>query len=1086
MAPRTTPVWIIYCALIRIAATTPAAAFPFNSQVPAVARVNTPYNFQVSDSTFAPSSTNFSYSLSNNPAWLSIDSATRTLTGIPGQGDVGSSEFTLTAADGTGSAHMGCTLVVSQDTAPQMSGDISKQLAATANLSSSHPPVVTLLPSTVFQFDFQQESFIDIVQRKLYYYATLSDRTPLPSWLKFDTTVLTFSGTAPSLSAFPQSWEILLIASDVPGFSAATTSFTMAIGIEQLAFVPEEQEMNVTAGRHIAITSLGDQLFRNGARLPAAEWQSAEASSLPSWLSFDATTLAIEGNVPEDVEQQNFTVTVKDASGNAATAIVNLVPNNATLFDGQIGTIVADAGDTLRYHFDDDLFTEDDLDLSVTFPPGLEWLRFDPETRELVGTVPTTAKPTAVRATLTAASSDGEGQSQVFTIDVKAAAVTNPSSSSPTTRTLPTHSSSSTSGAELVSERASSGPSGGIIAAIVVLSLIGAVLLVICLAWCCRRRRRRRHENKSPTPSQKPISRPIPPPEGGDTITVTTELQRDVEKGAGSDEEADSAAPLPRTADQPPQIMLNSLDLPSHPASRRSRWSKRFSRLSHASSIGQGDAAIRADSNIPEWGQDAPGLHTPHDSFSVPAEMARNSRHLSQLSPSKRAQRASRDARRSGSHVGLGITTSAIGSLARHSSKRVDKHRRGRSSFGGLSTTREASSMASITTTRTSLLSTRPSEFPQPPQSEHATSLSIPALSINTVDTLRDPKRKSIRMVQRSDSVADNRPVDVKRQSFIHNRAAAVKDRSRASVQSPLFAHGSRASSLHTRQTSRSANTSSAGSLRRTRRSKNGKSMLTTYSESSSLEPQPLQTRMSDARESKRLSQRVKSTFAPNFPRVMSQSIMITPDEDGEYITTESSMNSNDSSEDEKLAWVQDMHKPRHERDWVLTNEASPTPPPARSESQQRSRSRLSASPATGAGVPKPVWKDRLHDKSSSPLSSNVQVIEPSSVSPSRKKTGNDHHNRLSEPIDLVSADSMHKARPRLAHTKSRRPVSVEEVQRLSSMKAEQDEATTAGSEQWYDTGSDESDVDGAGLVPRMTSGRVGTQKSDMSGPAFL
>ena len=175
--------------------------------------------------------------------------------------------------------------------------------------------------------------------------------------------------------------------------------------------------------------------------------------------------------MPEDVEQQNFTVTVKDASGNAATAIVNLVPNSAALFDGQIGTIVAGVGDTLRYHFDDDLFAEDDLDLSVTLPPGLEWLRFDSATRDLFGTVPTRAKPTTAKATLTAESRDGgERQSQVFTIDVKAAAVTNPSSSSPTTRTLPTHSSTPTSEAELGSERPSSGPSGGVIAAIVVLS----------------------------------------------------------------------------------------------------------------------------------------------------------------------------------------------------------------------------------------------------------------------------------------------------------------------------------------------------------------------------------------------------------------------------------------------------------------------------------------------------------------------------------------------------------------------------------------------------------------------------------------
>lgn len=1081
------------CALVGIAAAIPSTAFPFNSQVPAVARVDAPYNFQISDSTFAPTSTNLTYSLSNQPAWLAIDSATRTLTGTPGQQDVGSSGFTLTAADNNGAAHMECTLVVSQDKAPRISGDVSKQLAATANLSSSHPPVVTLLPSTVFKFDFQQESFIDYVQRKLFYYATLSDHTPLPSWLKFDSNLLTFSGTAPSLSAFPQSWNIELIASDVPGFSATTASFTIAIGTEQLAFVPEEQDLNVTAGRQIKFTSLQDQLFRNSERLPSTDWESAEVASLPFWLNFDSSTLAVEGDVPDDMEQQNFSVTVTDLLGNSATAVINLIPNNASLFGGQVGTVVAEAGKTLHYQFEDSLFSESGLDLSVELPTSAQWLHFDADTNELAGTVPSSAEAAAVQVTLTAKPSDGgEGQSQVFTIDIKAVKTT-PTSSELTTRTSPTNSSTTTPGIGLARERPSSYLSGGVIAVIVVLSLLGAALLIACLIWCCRRRRRRAYERKSPTPSQMPISRPIAPPEAGDTITVTTELHRDVEKSAGSDDEHESIPPPPKIVEPPPKL---SVDLPSKYANRKSKWSKRFSRMSYASSIGQGDAAIRADSNIPEWGQDVSAFHTPHDSFSVSTEMARNSRHLSQTSPLKSALKNREKHRYSDTIGGLGIYSNATGGLARHSSKRVDKHRRGRSSFGGLSTTREASSIASITTARTSVLSTKPSDFPPPPQSENSTSFSAPAPSVLTADTLRDPKRRSIRIVQRSDSVADNRPADEKRESYIRKRAIAKND-SRASVQSPLFANGSRQSSIHKRQNSRSAMNLLNGSVRYSRRSKNGKSMLATYSESSSLEPRPDDPRRSTTRESKRLSQRLKSSFGRDFPRVVSRSTL--DDGDSENWTTESSLNSDEWSDDAckplghgRNSWRvntpmekdeedfrDELAKPRNERDWRYPAEASPTPPPAPPRSRHQSASRQST-PGAESGAPRQSWRERLHDKSSSPLSSNVQVIEPTSISPTGKTS--QHQNRLSEPISLVSADSMHKGRPRVGHTKSRRPVSVEEVQRLSSMKAEQDAATIAGSERW----EDEDELKGAGLVPRMESGRVGTQKSDMSGPAFL
>jgi axial budding pattern protein 2 len=103
---------------------------------------------------------------------------------------------------------MQCTLVIVSDPVPTLQGDLGEQLAATANLSSSNPAVMTLLPGSAFDFHFRQDSFIDIVrQRSLYYYATLADHTPLPAWLHFDAAQLTFEGVAPTLSAFPQSFD---------------------------------------------------------------------------------------------------------------------------------------------------------------------------------------------------------------------------------------------------------------------------------------------------------------------------------------------------------------------------------------------------------------------------------------------------------------------------------------------------------------------------------------------------------------------------------------------------------------------------------------------------------------------------------------------------------------------------------------------------------------------------------------------------------------------------------------------------------------------------------------------------------------
>lgn len=1061
----------ICCALnlcFMVARAIPDVTFPFNAQVPIVARVEKQYSFQLSESTFTQDSASLVYSLESQPAWLTFDGTTRTFEGTPGQADAGSVTFTLIAADSTGAVRMPCTFVTSSDPAPQLAGEISEQLAETANLSSINPAVVTLVPSTEFKFDFELSSFIDVIQRQLYYYATLADHTPLPSWLIFNSDQMTFSGTAPDLSAFPQSWTIDMIASDVVGFAGTSASFTIAISEQQLAFVPEQQDVTITTGEPVTIDNLRDQIYRDDVKLDPDDLESATAS-LPSWLRFDATTLKIEGDAPANVTTQNLTVSVTDRLGNSATAVINVVLGNVSYFDGQVGTIEARAGESLDYRFEDSLFSQDDLELSVTFPTTTDWLNFDADRRELTGNVPTSTKNTTIKATLLAKPSGSEGsQAQIFTIDVQGKAATTRSSSStssttgPSTRTAPTHNPTSAPRTDAESSDSGSHIKTGPIVAIVILGVALAVIIVIAAIFCCRRRRAQRKES----PKKSTISRPMPSPEP-DSIVVTTYMHRDVEKQAGLEGNlAWRAAPVDDT-EHPPQ--LAALQLPSQEANRMSRWSKRFSRYSQASSMGIGEDMIIADSNIPEWGRPSAALSAPHDSFSIPAEIARVSRHLSDTSPSKRALNRLLDRNRHS--AGNGLDRTSAGGMARHSSSRRGQKPRGHRSSLGLSTTREASSISSYTTRGTSVLSTQttlPSEFPRPP----STAVSLPTLSILDAANRKSYRRSgirnsTIRMVARSDSVKDDRPLDEKRQSFIRNRA------SKSGIQSPLFAHGSRGSSSANAKLNGRASTnfSSMGSMRKSQQ------ILASCSESSSTEPQ--------IRDSRRFSQRVRSVFAPNFPRALTRSTMFPEDEripesasSSGFSTTSESVNSDD--------WVNDLPKPRNERNFVLPGEASPTPPPAPPVSRRGSsiRGRMDED------VPVQDWKRRMSERSSSPLStSQVYTTVMDRSSPLGSRSQRRRKSLLGEPQSLVSADSMHKAtRPRLAGTNVQRPVSVEDGQsRFSSMRADQGHTQAgAGSEQWESDFED--DLQGAGLMPVIPVGgsRTGMQKSDMSGPAFL
>lgn len=1021
--------------LLATALATPAAVFPFNSQVPTAARVDQPYLFQFSGSTFAPGDANLIYSLSGQPAWLSLDSASRTFSGTPGHADTGSGTFILTAADSTGAAHMQCTLVIVSDPIPTLQGDLGEQLAATANLSSSNPPVMTLLPGSAFNFHFRQDSFIDIVRRRsLYYYATLADHTPLPAWLHFDAAQLTFGGVAPTLSAFPQSFEIMLIASDVPGFAGSSSTFTIRIGERQLVFVSEEREVRIEAGEKVVVDDLASGLLLNGEKLDLSKVKSADAKGLPEWLEFDSKTLGLQGEAPHDVRAVSVTVTVSDENGDTAMVVLQFVSesDSTALFTGTIGTLDATPGRHFEYTIPTSVVSDKDATLMLILPADATWLEFDSGKRELKGDVPTRASR-IITATLNArAQNAAKSESQVFSIDVKAVSETTKSATTLiTSHTAPTTSSTAPSVAFIADSQPRDGLPGRTIAGIVVGIILAVAILFAILFLCCRKRRTREGYKKQGSPSKQTISRPIAPTEAN-SIAVTTELQRDVEKAGSVGNERFEEA------ERPPQLDLN---LPPQSA-RNSRWTSRFSRNSLASSLGNGEDMIRADANIPVWGHESTVLQTPHDSFSVPAQMARVSRQLSDMSPSKRALRrlrAKKMRHQSEDDVGLGIGLAGAGLSPRRETSR----RKVRSL--GLEATLERSSCVSLETEATSVLNMQPLDFPRPPtHSSFGGSRSALAAA---------EKRKSVRLVARSDSINDERSLEEKRQSFIRKRASTT-------LSSPLW---SASLGVHRGNGHGSSTDMDAYSAPTSRRSKRIKSQLTCYSESSSIQP---------TRSSNRLSQRIRSTFAPNFPRAITKSTLADNDD---WETSSESSSSAAADLDAEMELADEMALPRHERSWVLPNEASPTPPPTAPPShRQPSSHRASTAPNSALSVvrrPKP-WTTASSSRSISTLASqaldNANTRASLSVS---AKASRVRRSRLSEPMALTSTDSLSKVkakteagdRPRLAHTRNGRPVSVEDVQRLSSLRAERVEEEDVGAGAMMDDGRERVVTDGSG-----------------------
>jgi len=1008
-----------------VAIATPEAALPFNSQVPTVARVGQPYHFQFSSSTFAPDTQTFQYHLSNGPAWLLLDAATRTLSGTPSSGDVGPAQFILSATDGDGTAHIGCTLIVSKDPAPALAGDISQQLTENVNLTSSEPMVLTVLPSSSFRLQFKHDSFIDIVERNLYYYATMTDHTPLPSWLIFDAQNLAFSGLAPQLTAVPLTWSIDIIASDVVGFAGSSASFSITIAAEQLVFVPQEQAINIIAGEDFRFTGLQNMLYRNGAKRDISALQSATAS-VPSWLKFDTTTLALEGAVPANTGSTNVTVTVRDKLGDQASALLYLVSPSGSGFAGEVGRLTAHEGDGFSYQFPRSLFSVPDPQLLVVIPETAQWLHFNAASRALYGTVPTSKKRSTVHATLKLTSPAlPSAQSQVFEIDI----------ASPTSHQQPSNASSRPLGPGSASDKLRSRLSGGVVAAVVLGCLLAAAILAACLVLIGQRKRRRKEQSYDDSESspKRYISRPILQPDP-DAIMVTTEFQTDVEKAA---EEGGRA----------PQIALN---IPATPHNRGFKWSKRFSRISHASSlIGPGEEAIRADTNIPELGRRSAVLQDVHESFAVPAALAHTSARSPKLSPGKRVLRRVRKMRQLPSQsIGLGIDIGEadmqLSRAARRRQRKQEAERKVGLSRATTVTTRDSG--GSVSTRGTSVLSPRASDFPHPPdRSAQKRSRARPKLTLT-----ESQKRRSVRLVERSNSAPDDRSLHEKRQSYIRNRASAT-------LASPLFANGPRISTLGGKSVRGSLNGISAGEYRE---SKRGSSKLTIYSESSSIEPPP--------RDPRRLSARLRTAFGPNFPRVVTKTTLELDENEAEddassFYTTSSSISERD--------YTAEMALPRHQRSWVLPGEASPTPPPE----TLRARG--------GMGTRQREVKARHSVHRSSPLSTGAAGAASKNLA-EQYKAKKTRRSKLGEPMDLVSNDSLSRAKP--ARSQDLPPAAFEQPKThgLSNLRQELEdldtEDTRPGSEMFEA-------LEGAGLMPpSISEGRDFTAKSNASGPAFI
>ena len=252
------------------------------------------------------------------PAWLSFDAVTRTFSGTPANGDVGTVSIDVIANDGNGGTVTDTFDIVVANTndAPTLANPIPDQ-SATEN--------------SAFNFQFAANTFNDVdVGDTLTYSAQLAGGGVLPAWLSFDAVTRTFSGT-PSNSDVG-SLTIEVTANDGQG-GVVSDSFVLAITslpVNAPPFVQSPIADQVAAenqpfGFSFPVTTFvdpeGDPLGYSA--------QLAGGAPLPAWLNFDAVNRSFSGTpTAGDIGSITVLVIASDGNGGSISDSFVIVVNN--------------------------------------------------------------------------------------------------------------------------------------------------------------------------------------------------------------------------------------------------------------------------------------------------------------------------------------------------------------------------------------------------------------------------------------------------------------------------------------------------------------------------------------------------------------------------------------------------------------------------------------------------------------------------------------------------------------------------------------------------------------------------------------
>jgi hypothetical protein len=310
---------------ILVSSTTPTAttvqvSIPIQSQLPPVARVGQPYSWSFSSSTFnqsvirkgAASNSSFNYVATGLPSWVHFNPSSRSFSGTPQIKDIGTTKpITIKGTAGSSSATDNFQISITSNPPPTINVTLASQISLSnpsisAFLISNHSalgpsPGLRVHPGWSFSIGFLWDTFIvGDGSSPIFYSSTLLSGAPLPPWIKFDNSSLTFDGVAPE-SAELKTFTIVLYGSDQYAFGGIQDRFNLTVAVHDfsLASIPL-YPLNITSPVSLPIDASSYVLIDGKPLSPgdqAALSLNLNTSSIP-WASFDITSRTLSGTPP--------------------------------------------------------------------------------------------------------------------------------------------------------------------------------------------------------------------------------------------------------------------------------------------------------------------------------------------------------------------------------------------------------------------------------------------------------------------------------------------------------------------------------------------------------------------------------------------------------------------------------------------------------------------------------------------------------------------------------------------------------------------------------------------------------------------